>query len=448
MRSGFSETRRQVVHITMGGFALLLRWITWWQAAALASIALLFNAFVLPHTGGDRLYRPDDVARGAPRGILLYPLSVLLLILAFPRRLDLVAAAWGILAAGDGVATLVGRRFGRARLPWNRDKSIAGTAAFVAAGATAGVALAWWVRPAVVPAPSPWFTVGAPVLAAIVAALIESMPVRLDDNISVPAAAALTLWMASLASRPPRDLLDLAPYAATGLVLNLGIALAGWLARTVSPSGAVAGAIIGTVVFAGAGWQGWLLLVAAFAAASITSRLGLGRKTLLGIAEERGGQRGAGNAIANTGLAAGAALLAVLSRHTEASLLALAAALTAGASDTVASEIGKAWGRRTFLIAGFRPVPPGTPGAVSLEGTAAGVVAALALAALAVWLRLIPPAALWIVVVAATAASFIESALGATLEPKGILNNDLLNFITTASAAALALVFASAAGLS
>ena len=48
-----------------------------------------------------------------------------------------------------------------------------------------------------------------------------------------------------------------------------------------------------------------------FAAAAVTSRLGLRRKALLGIAEERGGRRGAGNAIANTGVAAVAALLGV-----------------------------------------------------------------------------------------------------------------------------------------
>ena len=45
-----------------------------------------------------------DEARGFPLGILLYPLSVLLLILVFHARLDIVAAAWGILACGDGAA--------------------------------------------------------------------------------------------------------------------------------------------------------------------------------------------------------------------------------------------------------------------------------------------------------------------------------------------------------
>ncbi len=67
----------------------------------------------------------------------------------------------------------------------------------------------------------------------------------------------------------------------------------------------------------------------------------------------------------------------------------MVAALAAGASDTVASEIGKAWGRRTFLFPSFKPVRPGTSGAVSLEGTAAGLVAALGLAALGLSLGLV-----------------------------------------------------------
>ena len=80
---GFSETPRQLLHMAMGGFALLLRVLTWWQAALCAVAALTFNAFVLPRLGGRRFYRPADTARGFPLGILLYPLAVLLLILVF-----------------------------------------------------------------------------------------------------------------------------------------------------------------------------------------------------------------------------------------------------------------------------------------------------------------------------------------------------------------------------
>src|SRR5204863_99856 len=172
-----------------------------------------------------------------------------------------------------------------------------------------------------------------------------------------------------------------APWA---LGVNVLPAWLGHSARTVSRSGAITGAIVGIAIYCGGGGRAWILLFAAFLAASIASRLGLKRKSLLGIAEERGGRRGAGNAIANCGVAVIAAIAAMATPYSQMALVALAAALIAGGSDTVASESGKAWGRSTFLVTTFGRVKPGTPGAMSVEGTAAGVVAALGLAAPAV----------------------------------------------------------------
>jgi len=197
--------------------------------------------------------------------------------------------------------------------------------------------------------------------------------------------------------------------------------------------------VLGLVIYACLGGGAWLFLFATFLVASVTSRLGLKRKLLLGIAEDRGGRRGAGNAMANCGLAAAAAFAAVTTPHHEAALLVFVAALTAGGSDTVASEIGKAFGKATFLVTTVRRAPAGTPGAMSLEGTAAGLLSAVALAALAVVLQLIPSPAVVAVSVAATIGALVESALGATLEGPGILNNDMLNFLNTAVAAAAVL---------
>src|SRR5512139_3369619 len=185
----YSETARQIVHMAMGAFALLLRVLTWWQAALCALAALLFNALALPRTGGRIILRPADASRGYPIGILIYPVSVLLLILAFPARLDIAAGAWGILAAGDGAATLAGRRWGRHRLGWNPDKTVEGLLAFIAAGGAAAVFLTWWTAPAIVPQPPLAFVILAPLIAAVAAGLVETVPVALDDNISVPATA-------------------------------------------------------------------------------------------------------------------------------------------------------------------------------------------------------------------------------------------------------------------
>jgi uncharacterized protein (TIGR00297 family) len=432
---------------------LLLRVLTWWQAAAVAAIAFLFNLLVLPRIGGRRLYRPADEARGFPLGILLYPLSVLLLILVFPTRPDIAAAAWGILALGDGAATLVGQaitlnakpaKTAMHQLPWNRDKSVAGTLAFVACGGVGGVALAWWTRPAVTPPPSMLFTIAAPFAAALAAGLIETLPVRLDDNVSVPTAAAVVLWLGSLMTVGSIDGSRAAVAAALpwAIAVNAATAWIGHRARAVSLSGAIGGALVGSIIYVGAGGRAWVLLFVTFLTASIVSRLGLQRKVMLGIAENRGGRRGAGNALANCGVAALAAIAAAATPYRSQALLALTAALTAGGSDTVASEIGKAFGRSTFLVTTFGRVKPGTSGAMSFEGTAAGLVAAFALGAIGLAAGLIPGTALLAVVAGATAGALVESALGATLEGPGILNNDMLNFINTAVAAAVALAIA------
>jgi uncharacterized protein (TIGR00297 family) len=76
---------------------------------------------------------------------------------------------------------------------------------------------------------------------------------------------------------------------------------------------------------------------------------------------------------------------------------------------------------------------------MSVEGTVAGLLGAIALAACGAALGVIPFSAVLPVVAAATAGALVESALGATLEGPGILNNDMLNFLNTAVAAAVAL---------
>ena len=452
-----SETKRQLVHISMGGFALLLRWLSWAEALALASAALAFNLLVLPRFA-HAIYRPGDRGRVA-HGIVFYPLAVLILIASFPTRPDIAAAAWGILAAGDGVATLAGRTTGGVTWPWHPDKTVAGTLGFVVAGTIAGCGLAWWCRPAAGPAVPILFACLVPPIAAVVAGLVETIPVKLDDNLSVAAAGGATLWIGALISEryavtlaswvPQTGVYQSyvesslsAPLWLTGLATNVVVAAAGYAARTVTLSGAIVGAAIGTSIFGAIGWQGWVLLFATFLAASASSRTGLARKEALGIAEAREGRRGAGNAIANTGVAAIAAILAGIDVHPTAATLAFVAALVAGGGDTIASEIGKAYGRRTFSVTTFRPVRPGTSGAMSLEGTVAGLVGAALLGGVAITLGLLAASSLLLIVIAATVGSLVESWLGATLEEPGILNNDLLNFINTTVAAAVAVTAA------
>src|SRR5688572_5267102 len=139
---------RKAVHIAAGLPALLVPFLTWWQGLLCCAGGLALNALLLPMLTRRRLERDDDRSRGYAAGIVLYPIGVALLFLLFGSRPAVVGGAWGILAFGDGFATLAGRLLGGPRLPWNRDKTVTGLVAFVVTGSAAGAVLGWWAEPA------------------------------------------------------------------------------------------------------------------------------------------------------------------------------------------------------------------------------------------------------------------------------------------------------------
>lgn len=123
-------------------------------------------------------------------------------------------------------------------------------------------------------------------------------------------------------------------------------------------------------------------------------------------------------------------------------MLGFVASLSTKLADTFASEIGKAYGKTTFLITTFERVEPGTEGAVSAEGSAASVVGGLILAIYGYCIGLISVEGVGIATVAAFLATNVESVIGATLQDKEglkFMTNEVVNFINTAIGAGLAI---------
>lgn len=192
----------------VGTLALLLRWLSYPQPLTLAASLIVFNLFLLPHLPGARryLYRADERARGLSTGILLYPVSVFLLIFAFP--VPVAAAMWGALAFGDGMASAVGTRSGRRRLPWNRRKTLEGLLAFALTAVPVVAFLYWWTLPNVSSSP-PWWRsdrslsiFGSPgpgtivlvsLITGVVCAFLETLRLRIDDNIVAPLGGACVM---------------------------------------------------------------------------------------------------------------------------------------------------------------------------------------------------------------------------------------------------------------
>jgi uncharacterized protein (TIGR00297 family) len=187
-----------------------------------------------------------------------------------------------------------------------------------------------------------------------------------------------------------------------------------------------------------------------FLLAYLATRLGREGKERLGLAEQRHG-RTATQVAANLGVAAIVSSEPVqswligfgwFSRAAVAPMPLFAvglAALAEAAADTVSSEVGQVLGGRPRMLTTLRLVEPGTDGGVSLIGTLAGVAAAV-LVAIAGSLALGGGRTIFCISCAgAVFGLFFDSLLGATLERRGWLNNDAVNFLSTASAAGFAL---------
>lgn len=177
-------------------------------------------------------------------------------------------------------------------------------------------------------------------------------------------------------------------------------------------------------------------LVALFLATYGATRFGRPRKQALGLAERPSGRR-ASQVVANLGLAGLLAAGGTKGSPEAATMLAACiAALAEAAADTVSSEMGQALGGKTILIVSGRLVPPGTDGGVSLAGTACGLLTAALVVAVG------PFAQDWkaalSIFAAASLGLLFDSLLGASVERRGWLGNDLVNFASTASAAVLA----------
>lgn len=430
-----NETLRKSLHIAIGFGALTLRWLPWHLAAAVCVAAILGNWLLLHRLFGRRVARHE---RGFDAGIVLYPAAVLVLVVVFRNQLHYAAIAWVMLAFGDGFATLAGKFIPLAPLRWNPDKSWGGLLACFAANAAAGLGVAWWMgyrEPVVV------------LIAALAAAITESLALNIDDNLTVPFAAAVALVVAGLR---PDGSFGVFPGTVPWLVANGVLALAGYFARSVNLSGALGGWFLGAIIILCAGWPLYVTLLAFFVIGSAATKLGYHRKAKMGLSQEEGGRRGFSHAFANAGVAAICAVavsrLAELPQITLVYLMAIASLATA-AADTTASEIGQLIGRRPFLPLTLRRVPVGTEGAVSIEGTVAGLLAGTAVAVagvLAFDYGLLPGWAKvgWtgVALVAGSAflGSYLESIAGSwnrkRIRP---VPNGVLNFFNTAAGALL-----------
>ncbi len=219
------------------------------------------------------------------------------------------------------------------------------------------------------------------------------------------------------------------------VIVTGGFAALAYALGMVSQDGALGGFVVGATIYACLGLQGFTILALFVVCGSALTRLGYRSKQGRGIAQSRGGRRGARNALANCGVAVACALLAALT-SSEVFVAAFVASLGAAFADTAESEVGQLARRAPRIITTLRKAPPGTDGAVSVPGTLAGIAAAVLTALLGLALGLLAgPGAALVVASAAFLGTVADSLVGA-LAPR--IGNESTNFLCTFVAATLA----------
>lgn len=223
----------------------------------------------------------------------------------------------------------------------------------------------------------------------------------------------------------------------SALVVTLLFAVIGRAVGGVTLSGAVAGFLVAFALYYCIGPGAFAALVAVFAITWMATRFGYARKQRLGIAESRRG-RNAGQVLANLGVS-GALAVAGMLVAPELAWLGSIAALCEAAADTACSECGEAWSDHAYLITGLRKVPAGADGAIIVLGTLAGAAAAALVAAVAAWSGVLTGQIAAIAAPAGFLGAIVDSLLGATLERRGFMNNNAVNFSSTCAAALAAI---------
>lgn len=272
----------------------------------------------------------------------------------------------------------------------------------------------------------------------------------------------------------------LAGLACNSLVFTLGYSI---LRKGLTNEGIAHAWLLGCLSYSAFGPKAYLLLCLYFVMGTVVTKIKMKEKEKEGIAEARQGERGPPSVWGSGIAAAACAFLSLVSTlqpdlPIDSSLMraGFIASICSKLSDTVSSEIGKAYGSTTYLITTLKLVPRGTEGAVSAEGTLAGVshacgiyhdnlhiellspllncsilyidphlqiCAAVVFSSLAVFLRQVNPSGATVIALAAIVANTFESFLGASIQGRSgfkWLNNDLVNMIQISVAAILAII--------
>ncbi|MBM4167572.1 MAG: DUF92 domain-containing protein [Ignavibacteria bacterium] len=402
------EFTRKLVHISVG-ILIFFAPLIFTVALPAIILAIFFIAvnFVAIRKG---LLKGMHGTGRATYGTVFYPLSFLILVLIFWYRAPLILSlSILVLALADAGAAIVGESYRSPteyRLTSDK-KSVEGSMTmFIITFVTVYAGLQQFGLQEHRQYEFAFLVSG---ITALTATAWEAISARGLDNLTVPLVTAFLLAIFVL----PSMQVDLRQYA-LGTSLAIVIAVVSHYVRFLSLSGSVAVFLLASPVFGIGGWKWTIPILAFFVLSSVLSKLGKRRKGEFSDIFEKGSTRDYAQVLANGGIPGALLVCSVFFRGFDFYPFYVAA-IAAVTADTWGTEIGLMRKNKTYLITTFRETAAGVNGGVSYLGIlgsafGSGIVTLVALPWLAGWQVALT------IIGAGIVASLVDSLLGATVQ--------------------------------
>lgn len=196
-----SKLSRKVIHIGTGPLFVLCwflfrdtpdaRWLAALVPFAITlQFALIGFGVIKDEASVKAMSRTGD-PREILRGPLYYGIMFVVLTVVYWKDSPVGIIALMMMCGGDGIADIIGRQIKSAKLPWSKEKSIAGTVSVFAGGWVFAAALIFiYVIAGIFSGPFTNYLFPI-TLIALVGALVESLHYKDIDNVTMTLASAL-----------------------------------------------------------------------------------------------------------------------------------------------------------------------------------------------------------------------------------------------------------------
>lgn len=347
----------------------------------------------------------DPVKGRKSWGMVYFALVFAFLLYISGERPQFVFYPMAIMAWADGLATLIGERFGKWRFRLEGDeRSVEGSVTFFVVALLLLFFGHWAVGEE---AASRVYGPAMLVFIAFFLTLTEATSTAGRDNIWVPLSAYYWLLCA----------VDVPDEAWRILLISATLPLLAYLAfrkRWLNPGGAVSACLMGLILLISPEPMLVIPALAFFLLGTGFSLLPKGGKAITDIEKP---SRSKAQVLSNGGMPVVFLMLYFCTGHFYF-VLGFIAGFAAALSDTASSEIGTRLSGRSFAILGFRPLEAGVSGGVSVVGTLAGIVFALAIPLLSNALGWLDIQQAFVIAAIAFSANVLDSILGQFAQSK------------------------------